>query len=181
MAWYLRFLPAALCAAVLSGCAMEESTIPPIAIRAEAPAISGVASDGTHVKLSDFRGKVVLVDFWFDACGYCNKNHDNEQLLVQKYKGKPFVILGVNTDKDRATMTESEKRQHMVWPSIWDEGHQNASLYSVRAFPTVFLVDAQGRLATKPKAGLPDEKQLEKVIDQLLLEMDKDSDQTKAE
>jgi cytochrome oxidase Cu insertion factor (SCO1/SenC/PrrC family) len=67
MARYLRFLPLAVFAAVLSGCALEETTVPPSGLRSEAPAISGVASDGTEIKLSDFRGKVVLVDFWRDT------------------------------------------------------------------------------------------------------------------
>jgi alkyl hydroperoxide reductase subunit AhpC len=102
-------------------------------------------------------------------------------LLVQKYKGKPLVILGVNVDTDRATMSQSEKRQKMTWPSIWDQRNQISNRYKVEALPTVFLVDAEGRLATKPRAGLPEEKQLEKVIDQLLLEMEKDSAQTKAD
>jgi hypothetical protein len=100
---------------------------------------------------------------------------------VQKFKGKPFIILGVNVDGDLGTMKHSETEQKLTWPSIWDAQHVNANTYKVSALPTVFLVDYKGRVATPIKAGLPDEKNLENLIERLLAEAEKDSAQAKGD
>src|SRR5438105_9037394 len=62
-----------------------------------APEIKGEDMDGKPLKLSDYRGKVVLLDFWGFWCAYCLRYIPHEKDLVRQYEGRPFVLLGVNT------------------------------------------------------------------------------------
>jgi thiol-disulfide isomerase/thioredoxin len=189
MTSYLRLLPVILLGVVLVGCLEAPTSIPPAHARTEAPEIKGVDSAGNELKLSDYRGKVVLVDFWFGSCPPCRENHIHEKVLVQKYKNRPFIILGVNTDRDAATMQQSEKEQMLTWPSVWDGKHLNSFGYGVESFPTMFLIDHKGRFATKPIAGIPldkhqrekQEKQLESAIERLLQEAEEDTTKNPAE
>jgi peroxiredoxin len=172
MAWLRRLLPVAVFGVVLLGCVESSAPVTTIGLSGkQAPEISGPDADGKEIKLSDYRGKVVLVDFWFDECPPCRINHGNERHLVEKFKGRPFIILGVNIDANAATMRRSMKEQQMTWPSIWDgKRRPNSRAYEVAAVPTVFLVDHLGRLATEPTPGLPSLKKLEQEIEQLVRE-----------
>jgi len=175
---YLLWLAVVLVGIVLAGCVETPSSMPGPNVRTEATDIKGVDSAGNELKLSDYRGKVVLVDFWFDQCGYCRQNHVEEKHLLEKYKDRPFVILGVNTDRDPETMARSEKEQKLTWPSIADgKWGLNSRAYSVQYFPTLLLVDHKGRLAVKPIEGMPQgaqKKQLDSAIDRLVQEAEQD-------
>src|SRR5205807_10217545 len=107
MTWVLPRLPLAVFVFLLLGCVEPGGTIPPSNARQSATEISGIDSDGREVKLSDYRGKVVLVDFWRDQCPPCRAGHIHERSLVQKFVGRPFVILGVNVDSDLSIMRHS--------------------------------------------------------------------------
>src|SRR5881397_2162529 len=66
-----------------------------------APEIEGEDIDGNRMKLSDFRGKVVVLDFWGFWCSYCVRWIPHEKAMVERLKGRPFVLLGVNSDRNR--------------------------------------------------------------------------------
>src|SRR5260370_19447548 len=85
MAYYGCLLRVAVCGALLLGCVQSTAPVSPLGAGQEAPDISGVDSDGKEIKLSDYRGKVVLVNFWFDECTPCRINHEHERGLVKKY------------------------------------------------------------------------------------------------
>jgi hypothetical protein len=100
----------------------------------------------------------------------CRANHVHERSLVEKYKDRPFVILGVNVDPEVETFKRSEHDQHLTWRSIWDgKSHINSRVYQVQYLPTVFLIDHLGRRA-RMYTGKPDGKTLERDIEMLLQE-----------
>src|SRR5262249_3301097 len=68
----------------------------------QAQDVEGEDLDGKKLKLSDYRGKVVVLDFWANWCGFCRQMYPQERDLVERYKDQPFALLGVNCDEDKA-------------------------------------------------------------------------------
>lgn len=132
---------------------------------APAPAITGKDVDGAELGLPASSGKVVLVAFW----GFWSPQsrlllpHFGE--LLAKHAADPFAILGVNTDEDAARVREFSKEQKLAFRSVFEGGRGGpiAQRYQVRAFPTLFLIDARG-LIRKSWAIAPSDKALDEEI-----------------
>jgi thiol-disulfide isomerase/thioredoxin len=116
------------------------------AIGKPAPEIEGIDLDGRAMKLSDYRGKVVLVSFWATWCGPCMKMIPHERKLVARFEGKPFVIVGVNGDDDQQASRDAAAQNGMTWRSFQDRhGGQTISLaWHVWGWPTFYLIDQSG-------------------------------------
>jgi thiol-disulfide isomerase/thioredoxin len=110
------------------------------------PEIDGADIDGKPMKLSEFRGKVVVLSFWAAWCGPCMGLVPDEKELVDRMKGRPFAFIGVNGDGDRATAKAVAAREGINWRSFWDGGSQaGISLrWGVSRWPSTYLIDAQG-------------------------------------
>ena len=109
-----------------------------------APDIVGKDIDGKPLKLSDHRGKVVIVDFWVDWCPHCVRMYPHERLMLQKYADKPFAILGVNCDtRERYQQVLAQRK--VTWPSFYDgPGGPIAERWNVEGYPTVYVLNADG-------------------------------------
>lgn len=111
-----------------------------------APEITGRDLDGIEFKLSDYRGKVVVLAFTGDWCGICRSEYPYERFLVDLYRNWPFAILGVNSDADRALAHQASVRNGLTYRSWFDgpPGGPIASSWSVVGWPTVYVIDARG-------------------------------------
>lgn len=98
----------------------------------------------------------------------------HERSLVEKYKDRPFAILGVNTDSSKDDYAKKAAEQKVTWRSAWTGSTDNAlsRQFKVRGYPTVLLVDGSGKIREK-WLGAPPPKALEKAIDELLAELEK--------
>jgi thiol-disulfide isomerase/thioredoxin len=116
-----------------------------VAIDEPAPEIAGEDLDGRPFKLSDYRGKVVLLAFWADWCGYCRMCYPHHKELALKMAGKPFVLLGVNGDDDGAKARRALQRAGLDLRS-WFDGADRAvaGRWGVNLFPTFVLIDHKG-------------------------------------
>jgi peroxiredoxin len=128
-----------------------------------APEIEGVDANGFAFKLSDYRGKVVLLDFWRTSCPHCTILHKHERALVEQYEGQPFVILGVSNDPDPRMLRETQREQQISWRSWWDEEHAIAKAWGVSELPTLFIIDKEGTIR-KVFYGRPDSDDLDAEI-----------------
>jgi thiol-disulfide isomerase/thioredoxin len=138
-----------------------------------APEIAGEDIEGRSFKLSDYRGKVVYLSFWADWCGACRGIFPLERSLVERMRGKPFALLGVNGDSNREKLREVVKRDHITWRSWFDGGGDAntpgpiARQFNVHAWPTIYLIDHDGVIRRK-LLGDPASKRFNAAIDGLV-------------
>jgi hypothetical protein len=95
--------------------------------------------------------------------------YPHERSLVTRLEGKPFVLLGVNSDSDREKLQEVLKKEKISWRSFWDAGKIGgpiATRWNVEMWPTVYLLDHRGIIRAKQLQGTA----LDKKVDQLLQE-----------
>jgi hypothetical protein len=97
--------------------------------------------------------------------------HTYERSLVEKYQGKPFIVVGVNGDPDRDLLRMAQEKEKLTWHSVWDgRGGPIARRFAIQGFPTVFLLDQRGVIRFK-SVGAPSPEVLEQRINMLLQEM----------
>jgi thiol-disulfide isomerase/thioredoxin len=135
-----------------------------------APEAAGTGLDGKKMKLADFKGKVVLLDIWATWCPPCRAMIPHEREMVKKLDGKPFVLLSVSADTKKDTLTDFLKDEQMPWQHWWD-GKDNPlfKAYRVKAFPTLYLIDAKG-VIRKKWVGSPGNDVLDKAVEEVVKE-----------
>jgi len=122
----------------------------------EAPAFTGKTLGGEDLKLEDFRGKVVLLDFWATWCTPCVAELPNVKSILEEHSadGK-FAVIGVSLDSDRK-MVERFVKSRAPWAHIVGgpaEENPIAKKYFVEGIPAVFLIDHEGKVVAKDLRG----------------------------
>jgi peroxiredoxin len=108
------------------------------------------------VKLSDYKGKYVLLDFWASWCGPCRAENPNVLKAYNKYKDKNFTVLGVSLDAKKEPWLAAIKADGLTWTEISDlKGWNNmvAKQYTIRSIPQNFLIDPTGKIVGKNLRG----------------------------
>ena len=135
-----------------------------------APALVGESVNGKgKVSLDQWKGKVVLVDFWATWCEPCKKSFPKYQELYVKYKASGLEILAVSVDEDKKEIPDFVKTHGAKFPVAWDEGKKIANCYSPPNMPSAFIIDKNG-VVKHVHNGFHDgeEVQMEKEIKALL-------------
>ncbi|MEF8792140.1 TlpA family protein disulfide reductase [Thiohalorhabdus sp.] len=112
--------------------------------------------EGNNYRLSDLRGKVVLVNFWATWCPPCREEMPSMQGLYEDLKNEPFEVLAVNVGEQEGDVfpfVHGELEAELTFPILLDPDAKVIDRYPVRGLPTSFLVDKQGRLAYKAVGG----------------------------
>ncbi len=123
------------------------------------------------MRLSDYRGKVVVLDFGSHrSCGVCRQFYPSLRSLVESHKEKPFALLGISVDDDINDLKALAEKGENTWPIWWDgetgEG-PIASQWAIRALPTIFVLDPKGVIRNK---GSIQANEIEATVDMLLKE-----------
>lgn len=115
-----------------------------------APAVGALAPDfalqnlqGDTVRLSDQRGRVVLVNFWATWCGPCRVEMPDIQASFDQHS-PDLVVLAVDFDEPQETVQAFVDELNLTFPVLLDPGAQVQSLYQVRGYPSTMFVDEQG-------------------------------------
>jgi peroxiredoxin len=112
------------------------------------PELQGLTVDGNKINLADYRGKVVLLDFWATWCPPCMAELPNLKKTYETYHAKGFEIIGVSGDRGRKPLVETIANEGMTWPNLFDREQENSLLqaFKIRAFPTIYLLDQEGKI-----------------------------------
>jgi peroxiredoxin len=140
-----------------------------LCIGQQAPEITGKDIYGKEMKLSDYRGKVIVLDFGSHrSCGVCRLMYPNLRLMVDKFKGKPFALLGISVDDDVKDLVALAEKGENSWPIWWDGENAEgplASQWAIRSMPMFFVLDQKGVIRNK---GFLQPSEIEATVEMLL-------------
>jgi thiol-disulfide isomerase/thioredoxin len=138
----------------------------------QAPDIVGTDVNGEPMRLSDFRGKVVVLKFGGSWCAICRSEYPYERFLVEMYRNWPFALLGVDGSETRDEARVSRAAHNLSYPAWWDgrpgpdERGPIATEWNVLGWPTSYVLDGDGIIRFVDLRG----EDLLKAVRQLLVE-----------
>ncbi len=124
--------------------------------------------DGKEVKLSDYKGKYVLIDFWASWCGPCRQENPNLVSAYKAYKEKGFNVLGVSLDRSKDPWLKAIKDDELTWTQVSDLKfwkNEVAEQYGIVSIPQNFLIDPAGKIIAKNLRGEALEAKLKELFD----------------
>ena len=117
---------------------------------------SAVDLDGDPISLTDYRGKVVLLDFWAVWCMPCVAEMPNIKVVYEKYHSKGFEVIGVSFDSDKTVLREFIRENQLTWRQIFAGEKQSSSVaqkYRIRSIPAQFLIGREGKVISVDARG----------------------------
>lgn len=112
----------------------------------QAPTFTLKSLKDKNLSLRDYRGQVVMLNFWATWCGPCRQEMPALNSLYEKYRTAGFVLLGVNVDVEPANAVRMVERLKVTYPILFDQDKTASVLYQVKAMPTTVLIDRDGKI-----------------------------------
>ncbi len=142
---------------------------------AQAPPTVGSDLNGQALDIANYKGNIVVLDFWTTFCQPCLALVPSVRELLEKLNGEPVVYIGINGDADRSMGLRTSRRVNMTWRNLWDGPNGPtgpfAEAWSVQGWPSLFVLDADGRIRYKLVGKQAAEDSLEQAILTLLSEL----------
>lgn len=140
--------------------------------------VSGKAKDftlssntGKNIRLSDLKGKVVMINFWASWCGPCRQEFPLLDDMYKRYQPAGFELLGVNIEPKKKDADKLLKQIPVTFPILYDTEQKVSELYDVSAMPTTILIDKNGKMRYLAKGYKPGyEKDYKEQVKALLKE-----------
>ncbi len=124
----------------------------------EVPDFNFTDFNGKKRKLSEFRGKYVLMDFWAAWCGPCRRELPYQKAAYSRFQARGFEILGLDNDEDPAPVKDWLNRSKVTWPQATRDSIKDLEMrYRIHLFPTTLLIDPEGKVVSlnQHKKGQP--------------------------
>ena len=136
-----------------------------------APAFTLAALSGQQAALSQYKGQVVMVNFWATWCGPCQQEMPLLDQMYRKYKPAGFTLIGVNVDKEAPAVKELLARKPVSFPVLLDPANQVSKAYHVDEMPSSVIIDRKGEIRYIHRGYRPgDENEYQDRIRQLIRE-----------
>ncbi|MCS4434593.1 peroxiredoxin family protein [Aquiflexum gelatinilyticum] len=133
-----------------------------------APEISLPNPNGELIKLSDLRGKYVLIDFWAAWCRPCREENPNVVRLYNQYKDQGFEVFGVSLDRTKEAWVKAIADDNLTWTHVSDLKYFNseaAAIYQINAIPATYMLDPEGKIIGKDLRGASLENKLKEIFE----------------
>ena len=111
-----------------------------------APDFTLKSRSGENLKLSEFRGELVMLNFWASWCGPCRQEMPELEKLYQRFKPLGFTLLGINVDEQAKNAEKMLKQIPVSFPVLFDVDHSVSGQYHVAVMPTTILIDRDGAI-----------------------------------
>ena len=138
------------------------SRVPTVGMQAEDFQLADL--DGKTQSLSQYRGKIVLVNFWATWCKPCTTEMPAMQAMYDKLRDKGFVVLAVNELEDDAKVREHIKQYGHTFPVLMDHDNKVANQFGVFGLPVSVFIDQEGRVQEYIKGGLLTEQKIDETV-----------------
>lgn len=137
----------------------------------EAPDFTLKTLEGPNLRLEEYRGQVVLLNFWASWCGPCRQEMPILDRLHQRYEDTGFAVLGVNVEGETAPAQKIVDKTNVTFPVLIDEGQSVSELYSLEAMPSTVVIDRDGVVRYYHRGYKPgDEAKYVEVVKSLIRE-----------
>ncbi len=142
-----------------------------VGLREEAPDFTLKSLEGSNLRLEEYRGQVVLINFWASWCGPCRQEMPVLDRLHHRYEDTGFAVLGVNVEGDSDSAREIVDKTNVTFPILLDAGQKVSELYSLEAMPSTVVVDRDGVVRYIHRGYKPgDEAKYVEVVKELIRE-----------
>ncbi len=151
--------PAQLLILVLMLGASHVWAVPPVPLEAdeligsEAPDFTLPDLDGAEVSLKQFRGKVILLNFWATWCPPCKAEMPSMNKLNQMFKDKGLVVIAISSDRSKKQVKRFLKKTPVSFTILYDPKNKISNIYKVFALPTSLVIDRDGTIVKKVLGG----------------------------
>lgn len=136
-----------------------------------APDFTLKSSAGDNIRLSEQKGKVVMLNFWASWCGPCRQEMPLLDGIYKKYSKTGFVLLGINVEEDSTDAKKMLKNLNVTFPILFDSDNKLSNLYKLDAMPTSIIIDKKGKIRYIDRGYSPgDENKYRDQIMELLRE-----------
>lgn len=154
--WFMPLVAAGL---LWPGSAIPASEIAP---GQAAPTFTLKSQSGKNLSLREYRGQVIMINFWATWCGPCRQEMPALNALYEKYRSAGFMLFGVNVDAESANAMQMADRLKVSYPILFDADKKASALYRIDTMPMTVLVDRDGKIRyVQPgyRAGFEDKYQ----------------------
>jgi len=160
-------IAALFCAIIFAAHASASSVV----LSEEAPDFTLKTLEGSNLRLEEYRGQVVLINFWASWCGPCRQEMPILDRLHKRYEDTGFAVLGINVEGEAEPAQKIVDKTNVTFPVLIDEGQMVSELYELEAMPSTVVVDRNGVVRYVHRGYKPgDEAKYVEVVKKLIRE-----------
>ena len=142
-----------------------------VGIKDAAPDFTLKSLEGENLRLKEYQGQVVLINFWASWCGPCRQEMPLLDRIHQRYQDAGFAVLGINVEGEIEPAERIAKKTKVTFPILIDEGQRVSETYNLEAMPSTIVVDRDGVVRYIHRGYKPgDEAKYLEVVKQLIRE-----------
>jgi thiol-disulfide isomerase/thioredoxin len=124
-------------------------------------------AEGQSTSLSDFKGKIVLINFWATWCTYCRMQMPYIEQIYEEWSGEELVVLAINVGESPEDVTSFMQSQGFTHPVLLDSEGQVATRYGASALPATIFIDKEGLIQYGVAGAFSSVEEIESILHQL--------------